>query len=84
MVGGAAMGYSSGNEGNPSSAGGGGIEIDPFTGIPYYDPMKRSAKSNATGIPGSASGGRALPPRRNLGGGVSSLGEKGHMNNPSD
>lgn len=31
-------GYNSGGEGSQT----GGIEIDPFTGIPYYDPTKNS------------------------------------------
>lgn len=43
-------GYSSGNEGLPSAAGGGpGIEIDPFTGIPYYDASKASKSVKARG-----------------------------------
>lgn len=39
MIGGgaAAAGYSSGNDYGSVV---GGIEIDPFTGIPYYDPAK--------------------------------------------
>lgn len=37
--GGAPAGYNSGNEGGSNV---GGIEIDPFTGIPYYDPTKNA------------------------------------------
>ena len=44
-MGAAAAGYSSGNEGvsNP------GIEIDPFTGIPYYDANKASKSAKSVG-----------------------------------
>ena len=62
-AGGTAAGYNSGNE------GGAGIEIDPFTGIPYYDPAKsKSGKS----VPGSItkSVGGVIPPNKRLPGGV--------------
>lgn len=39
-----AGGYNSGGEGSNA----GGIEIDPFTGIPYYDPMKRNGKPSSS------------------------------------
>ena len=42
MGGGMAGGYNSGNEGGSSI---GGIEIDPLTQIPYYDPTKGQSKS---------------------------------------
>ncbi len=77
--GGVAGGYSSGNEGNSNA--GQGIEIDPFTGIPYYDPSKsRSAKSVTGGGGGPKSIGGVIPPHRRLPGGASSLGEKGGDN----
>lgn len=38
--GGIGGGYNSGGEGSQN----GGIEVDPFTGIPYYDPNKRNGK----------------------------------------
>lgn len=69
-------GYNSGGEGSNA----GGIEIDPFTGIPYYDPMKRNGKPSSSQGGGSVAGGAvrnsAIPGRRV--GGVSALGEKGH------
>ena len=66
----AAAGYSSGNDGGPSNPG---IEIDPFTGIPYYDANKgsKSAKSIGGGAAPSRGGPTALRGKGTIG----SLGE---------
>ena len=46
-------GYNSGNEGQASAVGGGpGIEIDPFTGIPYYDASKAGKGGKSGPAPG--------------------------------